>query len=201
MEFLLEQESIKTPLLDKVEKELFEKRVIYLNEDISDMTISNIIPLIHLINLEDEGIKVENRVPLKLFITSYGGSAYDGWNLVSAIENSETPIYTICESYAMSMGLPIFLAGKRKYLGKYASLLYHELRGGASGTRQEVKRLDKEYDRLQKLYDDYIVNNSKLTQDILDDHQERVSDWYIGFEESTKYELYTHVYEGLHSIN
>lgn len=199
MELLIGQE-VENKLLDKVEKELFENRIIYLNEDISELTIANIVPFIHKINVEDKDTPINERVPLKIFVTTYGGSAYDGWGLVSAIENSETPIYTICETYAMSMGLPIFKSGHRQYLGKYATLLYHELRGNASGTRQEVKRLDKEYDRLQKIYDDYIVSHSALTQDILDEHQEKVSDWYIGFEECEKYGLFTHVYEGLHNI-
>lgn len=185
---LMEERSMA--LIEKVEKELFGDRVIYLNEDISSYTISNIVPLIHKINKEDEGIEVTDRKPIHLHVTSYGGSAYDGWQLVSTIENSKTPIHTYVEGYAMSMGLPIYLAGHKRILGKYATLLYHELRGGANGTRQEVKRLDKEYDRLQKLYDDYIISKTTVTQKILDDHQERVSDWYIGLEDARKYEMF-----------
>lgn len=185
---LLEEHSMG--LLEKVEKDLFGDRVIYLNDDISSFSVSSIVPLIHKINKEDEGIKVSERKPIHLHITSYGGSAYDGWQLVSTIENSKTPVYTYVEGYAMSMGLPIYLAGHKRVLGKFATLLYHELRGGAHGTRQEVKRLDKEYDRLQKLYDDYIISKTKVTQEILDDHQERVSDWYIGLEDAKKYEMF-----------
>ncbi len=188
MEFLLEEE--KNSLLERVERELFKDRIIYLNEDISAYTISNIVPLIHKINKDDEGVEIKDRKPIHLHVTSYGGSAYDGWQIVSTIENSKTPVYTYVEGYAMSMGLPIFLSGHKRHLGKYASLLYHELRGGAHGTRQEVKRLDKEYDRLQKLYDDYIISKSTVTQEILDDHQDRVSDWYIGVDEAAKYKMY-----------
>jgi len=199
MDVLIGQE-VENKLLEKIQGELFENRIIYLNEDIDNLTIQNIVPLIHKINVEDKDKDISQVEPLKIFVTSYGGSAYDGWKIVSAIENSRTPIYTICESYAMSMALPIFLAGKRRYMGKYATLLYHELRGGIQGTREEVKRLDKEYDRLQKMYDNYIMQHSTITQDILDSHQEKINDWYIDFEEAKKYELFTHVYEGLHNI-
>jgi ATP-dependent Clp protease, protease subunit len=183
-------EEAKTTLLDQVEKDLFKDRVIYLNEDVSAYTIANIVPLIHKINRGDKDIPVEEREPIHLHITSYGGSAYDGWQIVSTIENSVTPVYTYVEGYAMSMGLPLFLAGKKRFLGKYATLLYHELRGGANGTRQEVKRLDKEYDRLQKVYDDYITSKTTVTQDILEACQDRVEDWYIGLEEATKYKMF-----------
>ena len=200
MELLL-GDKVESKLLDKLEVELFENRIIYLNEDITDDTLANIVPLIHKINIEDKDTPVESRNPIKIFITTYGGSAYDGFGIVDAIETSETPIYTICETYAMSMGLPIFLAGHRRYIGKYATVLYHELRGGIQGTREEVKRLDKEYDRLQKIYDEYIITRSTITQDILDSHQEKVSDWYISSEEAQKYGLHTHIFEGLHKIN
>ncbi len=193
MDFLLDERN--DDLLTKVEKELFKDRVIYLNESISDYTISNIVPLIHKINVDDDDkdIPVDKRVPLKLHIASFGGDVYSGWNIVSAIENSNTPIHTVVEGFAMSMALPIYLAGHYKYLGKYATLLYHELRGQAHGTRQEVKRLDKEYDRLQKLYDDYIISHSEITQDILDKHQEGINDWYIGLEEAKKYKLFDEI--------
>jgi ATP-dependent Clp protease protease subunit len=192
MDFLLEEEKPNS-LLEKVEKELFNDRIIYLNEDISAYTISNIVPLIDKINKIDEGKEIADRSPLHLYVTSYGGSAYDGWEIVDAIENSKTPIYTYVRGYAMSMGLPIFLAGHKRFLGKRASLLYHELRGGAHGTRQEVKRLDKEYDRLQKLYDDYIISKTTLTQDILDGLQEKITDWYIGLEDAKKYNMFDEI--------
>lgn len=193
MDFLFEEEKSANSLLDKVEKELFSDRIIYLNEDISSFTISNIVPLIEKINQDDKDKQPEDRSPIHLYITSYGGSAYDGWELVDAIENSKTPVYTYVRGYAMSMGLPIFLAGKKRFLGKRASLLYHELRGGAHGTRQEVKRLDKEYDRLQKLYDDYIVSKTSITQEYLEELQEKITDWYIGFEDAKKFNMFDEV--------
>lgn len=192
MELMLDGLEEKSPLLDKVQKDLFNDRIIYLNEDISGYTIDNIVPLIRHINSQDdkENIPNEERKPIELYITSAGGSAYDGWNVVSVIENSRTPVHTYVEGYAMSMALPIYLAGSKRFLGKYASLLYHELRGQANGTRQEVKRLDKEYDRLQKVYDDYIINHSSITQEVLDTHQEKVSDWYIDAETAGQYGMY-----------
>lgn len=192
MDFELLAEEERNSLIEKVEKELFQDRIIYLNEDISAYTIANIVPLIHKINKDDEkeGIEPSLRVPIQLHITTAGGSAYDGWNIVSVIENSKTPVHTYVEGYAMSMGLPIFLSGHKRFMGKYASLLYHELRGGANGTRQEVKRLDREYDRLQKMYDDYIVSKTTVTHETLEDHQERVSDWYISPEEAEKYHMF-----------
>lgn len=182
----------KDDLLEFVRKELFKDRIIYLNEDISCFTIDNIVPLIHYFNKQDEknNIPAEEREPIHLHIISYGGSAYDGFQIVSTIENSVTPVYTYVEGYAMSMALPIFLAGHKRFMGQYAVLLYHELSGDVQGARQNIKRLDKEFDRIQKMYDEYIISRTKITQEMLNEHQKMVNDWYIDVEEAAKYHMF-----------
>lgn len=177
----------KSPLEHKVEKELFENRIIMLNEDISGYTIDSIIPLIKLINIRDKDIPVEQRKIIELHITSGGGEVYSGWQICSTIINSKTPIHTYVEGYAMSMAVPIFLSGHKRYLGKYSTLMYHELSGSISGSRQETKRVAEEYDRLQAIYDKFIIERTSLTQEILDKHQDRVNDWYINPELAMEY--------------
>lgn len=185
-------------LLDKIEVKLFEQRTIYLNDDITFDSVERVIKMIKYLNLLDDKADLEGdkRLPIHLHLTSGGGSAYDGWGLVDAIETSKSPIYAYVPAYAMSMALPIFLSADKRYMGKYATLLYHELRGRNDElTRQELKRVDKEYDRLQKIYDDYIINKSNVTQEVLNAHQEKVSDWYIDIEESAKWGFHTDVIE------
>lgn len=193
MDILLEDE--KSMFQDYLDRELFNERIIRLNEEISAYTIDNVIPLIQLFNSKDEkeGTPVDKRKPIEIHISSPGGSAYDGWEVVSAIENSKTPVHTYVQGYAMSMALPIYLAGHKKFLGKYATLLYHEIRGGIEGTRSETKRLGKEYDRLQHLYDSYITDRTSVKQETLDKYQEGIDDWYIGFEDAEKYGFFDEV--------
>jgi hypothetical protein len=42
----------------------------------------------------------------------------------------------------------------------------------------------------KKMYDDYIISKSTVTQEILEDHQERVSDWYISVSDAEKYSMF-----------
>lgn len=180
----------ETPLLDKIEAQLLENRIIYLNGGIDGETVDSTILKIKYLNVRDQQENDFSR-PIHLYISSEGGDAYLGWALVREIENSKSPVWTYNLSYCMSMALPIFLSGKKKFMSKYAVLLYHELRGSMPElTRQEVKRLDKEYDRLQTIYDDFIIANSELTQEDLNTHQEKVSDWYINFSEAEKYKMF-----------
>ena len=177
--------------VEKAEKEMYESRVIYLNEGISSMTVDYLVPLIQKFNKDDKDIPVKDRQPIQLHINSYGGSAYDGWNIISYMTSSLTPIHTYLYGYAMSMGLALFVAGDKRHMSKYSTLMYHELSSRLEGTREEMKRAQFEYDRLQDIYDSFLIDRTKLTLDTLTEHQSKVSDWYIDLETALELGLAT----------
>lgn len=189
MEFLLEGlDENKVSWTDKIEKDLYESRKIYLNEYISQHSFETVIPFIEHINLKDDdaGIEPSKRKPIELVINSGGGSFHDGVAIISAIKRSETPIAGTVYSYAYSMGLAILMACERRYMSRYGSLMYHEVATGIDGNNSQIKRTNKELDRIQKIYDDLIVHNSKVTQEMLEDQKEKIADWTIDFEEAMK---------------
>lgn len=99
-------DGMEADTIDDVEDVLFEERVIYLSGAVDGDMSANIIPLIHYYNLQDDknGLADDERVPIKIFIDSEGGELYRGFNLLSSIERSETPVWTYLEgSIGMSM--------------------------------------------------------------------------------------------------
>ncbi len=196
MEFEL-MENEKQSFIDKIEKELFESRTLYLTQDISSFSIEEIIQFIHHINLQDDknNVKVADRKPIKIYVNSYGGSVYDGFAIVSELIASKTPVHTIVTGYAMSMGLAIFMAGDKRFISKYGTLMYHEISSSLQGSREEIKRAGEEYDRLQGMYDELIMENSTLTKEELEEHQKSVSDWFIHSKAALEKGLATDLYE------
>jgi len=194
MDFLLDEDK-KQDLFDVIEKDLYKDRVINLTDSVSSYIIDSVVGMIQHINLEDDkkSVLVSERKPIKLYINSYGGSVYDGWSIVSAIVNSKTPIYTYVEGYAMSMGLALFMAGRKRFISKYATLMYHELSSRLEGSREEIRRATEEYDRLQDMYDDFIIERSGLTKDELKDHHSKVSDWFISSKVAIEKKLATDI--------
>lgn len=180
MEFLLEGEK-NVDWFDQIEKELYENRIINLTDNVSNMMVDPIVNMIQHINLQDDkdNISIKERKPIEIHLDSYGGSVYDGFSIVSAMLNSKTPIHTYVPGYAMSMGLALFMAGSKRYVSRFSTLMYHELSSSLNGSREEIRRASEEYDRLQGMYDDFIVERSKLTKEELKEHQEKVFDWYI----------------------
>lgn len=86
-------------------------RMIYLQDEINNETLSDVISAILLFNKADDMEKAKLRNPIHLYINTFGGSVADMWSLISVIEVSKTPVYTYCTGYAMSAGFMIFIAG------------------------------------------------------------------------------------------
>ncbi|WP_405103750.1 ATP-dependent Clp protease proteolytic subunit [Oceanobacillus sp. FSL H7-0719] len=185
MEFILEGlDESKVSWTDKIDKDLYTSRKVYLNEYITQYSFNNIIPLIEHINLIDDEADVEYRNPIELIINSGGGSFHDGIAIITAIKRSRTPVYGLVYSYAYSMGLAILEACDKRYLGELGSLLYHEVMTETDGNGSQMKRTQKELERMQNIYDNLITNNSKVTQKMLEEQKEKINDWVIGYEQA-----------------
>lgn len=181
MIFELEKPSI---LFDKVYIEALKSRRILLNQDIDASVIEYVCMAIRHFNDEDKDIPVEQRKPIELYISSSGGSAYDGFAAVNEIITSKTPVHAVCSGYVMSMGLAIFVAAHKRFGFPYTNFMYHEVAGGASGKNSEIERSAIEGKRIQKMYDGVIVGQTKLDQKKLDSVRKKSLDWFFGSDEA-----------------
>lgn len=75
---------------------------------------------------EQEGIPVEERKPIKLYIDSWGGELVAAFTIINAIELSKTPVWTISIGAAYSAGFFIYIAGHKRLAYNYSSFLFHE---------------------------------------------------------------------------
>ncbi len=167
-----------------------KNRNILLSGDITSITVGTITDKIFDLTYDDElkseEFKLFNVKPINLYINSFGGSVYDGLSLVDLIRNNTTPIHTYCFGSAMSMGLWIFLSAKKRIMGRNATLLYHEISGFVWDKLEAIKQDLKELERLQKMYDSIIIENSNILQDKLNDYKHIKSEWYIPAQEALK---------------
>lgn len=163
-------------------------RNILLQNDVDKEIIGDAIAAIIAINQEDDELsrRKQNymRHPIHLYINSFGGSVHDMWSLISVIEASATPVYTYCTGYAMSAGFMIFIAGHRRFIGKYAQLMYHQLSTGVIGTAQEIaecfESTEKEYAKMEE----YVLLHTKIPRKRLQEIRKRKQDWYISPKEA-----------------
>jgi ATP-dependent Clp protease protease subunit len=161
-------------------------RTITLGE-IDSESANDIIQLIYDINDEDVGkTQVE---PIRLIINSFGGEVYSGLALIDTIDNSSTPIYTICHGSAMSMALIVYAAGHNRYASKNATFMYHEAAYPIEGKVAHHKQELKEVERVDSICDDYLLSKTSFTKKILNGVKDRQKEWYFDVELAHKYGL------------
>jgi len=161
-------------------------RIITLG-DIDSESVNDIISLIYDIN--DEDAKKTQVEPIKLIINSFGGEVYSGLALIDTIDNSSTPVYTICHGSAMSMALIIYAAGHNRYASKNATFMYHEAAYPTEGKVVHHKQELKEVERIDNICDDYLLSKTKFTKKILKGVKDRQKEWYFDVELAHEYGL------------
>lgn len=159
-----------------------KQRKLFLNVDVDQFSVADIVKHIMQYNAEDKNIDVDKRVPILLYVTSNGGEVDSGFELIDIIQSSKTPVYTINLGYQYSMGFLIGLAGHKRFALQNAKFLMHDgsnfvYNSGAKAQDQmEFQR------RVEERIKSYILSRSKLTGEEYDGKL-RV-EWYLFADEA-----------------
>ena len=154
-----------------------KQRKLFLNVDVEQLSVADIVKHIMQYNKEDKGIDPNDRQPILLYVTSNGGEVDSGFELIDIIQNSKTPVHTINLGYQYSMGFLIGLAGHKRYATKNAKFLMHD--GSNFVYNSGAKAQDQmEFQRkVEERVKQYILSRSKLTSEEYDSKL-RV-EWYL----------------------
>jgi ATP-dependent Clp protease protease subunit len=166
-------------------------RIITLGQIDADL-VNEVIQLIYEIN-EEDGKKTQAE-PIKLIINSFGGEVYSGLALIDVIDNSATPVYTICHGAAMSMGLIVYAAGHHRMDSKNATFMYHEASYPADGKLGFHKQEIKEVERIDKICDSYLLSKTKFEKKQLDKVKKTHKEWYFDTEIAVQYNLVDEIF-------
>jgi ATP-dependent Clp protease protease subunit len=168
-------------------------RNLVLSASITDTTVCEIIESILDINSADDELSAEladyKREPIKLVINSFGGSVYDGFALIAAIEQSKTPIHGYAYGSAMSMAFAIYISTHIRFAHKTTTFMYHEISDyfydNITGAKQNIK----ECERIQKVYDNYVTSRTLLPIEKMRVMKDKKEDWYISAQEALKHKV------------
>ena len=162
---------------DKFQAEDIENRRLYLNCEIDENAIDNIVWFIIRYNREDKGIPEEERKPIIIYINSPGGNVCDGYGVIDAILYSETPVYTVNLAQADSMGLLIYLAGKKRYTMLHSEFLMHDGTTFSYGTSSKVKDRINFENQVEEATKQYVLGQTNIDEATYDEKM-RV-EWYF----------------------
>lgn len=163
---------------------------IYLLDEIYQSTVSAVIKQINEININNDKKEKEfiadgnvfNRKPIELYVSSYGGSVYDGLGLIGVMQSSKTPVNVIATGKVMSMGFLITCAAHKAFAYPHTTFMYHALSSWAAGQLQDLKEQYEECVRLQKVLDAIVTNNTSIPQARLTEYQGTKTNWFFDTE-------------------
>ena len=164
---------------DKFDIEDIEiNRHLYLNSDVDESVINQIVYHILRYNRLDKGIPVNDRKPIVLYINTPGGNVVDGYGLVDGILCSRTPVYTVNLGECSSMGFLIFISGHKRYAMPHSEFLMHEGVTGAVDCLSKAKeRIDFEAGEMEQMTKAHVLERTKITSDM---YKEKYKcEWYF----------------------
>lgn len=139
----------------------FRERVIYFNLEVGEYGLD----LIH--KALDEFDSGENPQPVKIVVSSYGGSVYDMMGIVDRIRASKCHIMTYGSGKIMSAATFILAAGDERVMTANSWFMMHEMsdwiRGSMQQMRLEMKHNEDLELQMYKMYESFSVNNTKWT--------------------------------------
>lgn len=110
----------------------FTQRVIYLNDDVDEFSLD-------LFQKALDELEKNVDQPIRIEISSYGGSVYDMLGMVDRIESSPCQIVTRGFGKIMSAASFLLAAGDERIMGANSWLMIHEMSDWLTGTLTELK--------------------------------------------------------------
>jgi len=158
-----ERKSSGTSLVP-IESKEYEARTIYVQGEINEESAVEFIREIIELNRQD------HNAPIKVLITSYGGSVVHGLAEYDAIVSSKAPVWTYCIGTAYSMAAILFAAGKKRMILNNSVVMLHQPLVGANqgGNASSVKSMSDSLMQTKNQLVDIISKHTGMTKKQVD---------------------------------
>ena len=160
-------------------------RRLFLNGEIKEKNVGDVVRNILKYNAEDKGIPTEERKPVLLYISSEGGDVDSGFTLIDVVENSKTPVYVVNLGYCYSMAFIIYLAGHKRYATKNSKFMVHDGNSYVGGSTGKAKDTMDFIEAIEKRVKAYIVSRTKISAQKYTKNFRR--EWYMYADEAKSY--------------
>ena len=165
----LEQTSINNLFTNQSEpnRGLKPKKVIKPLEVNNERTLNLSFPIQDGPNFDDFKNKLSEMSktdePIFLLIDSPGGSVVLGNQILSLMEASEGPVYTVCISFCASMAAIILEHGTKRFALDRTVIMFHDAAGGMQGSLEQMNGLLQFYRRMIEKTNRHIAERSGMS--------------------------------------
>lgn len=173
---LVEEQSNLDPVMYQYFNHYKNYRTIVFNRGVDDSIVETVIlPL-------KEFERDDCETPVKLIISTAGGSVADGLILCNIIDNYKKPLEIYVYGYACSMGTIILCSGNKnpnviKYCYPFSFGLFHAGYSAVEGESLSVEDQMAFNKKTDNMIRDYVVANTNITEEEYKHNERR--QWYL----------------------
>ncbi|MGN6714448.1 ATP-dependent Clp protease, protease subunit [Anaerocolumna jejuensis DSM 15929] len=162
---------------------LLKERIIFLGEEVTDVSASVIVAQLLFLESEDPGKDIN------LYINSPGGSVTAGMAIYDTMQYIKCDVSTICIGMAASMGAFLLAGGKKgkRFALPNAEVMIHQPSGGAKGQATDIKIVAENILKTKKKLNEILAANTGKPLEVIEVDTER--DYYMTAEEAKAYGL------------
>ena len=180
--YVLEQTSRGERTYD-IYSRLLKDRIIFLGEEVNDVSASIIVAQLLFLEAEDPGKDIQ------LYINSPGGSVTAGMAIYDTMKYIKCDVSTICLGMAASMGAFLLAGGTKgkRFALPHSTIMIHQPSGGAQGQATEIKIVAEQILKTKRKLNEILAANTGKPLEQIEIDTER--DNYMSAEEALAYGL------------
>ncbi|MBD5137437.1 MAG: ATP-dependent Clp endopeptidase proteolytic subunit ClpP [Lachnospiraceae bacterium] len=169
---------------------LLKDRIIFLGEEVNDVSASLIVAQLLFLEAEDP------TKDINLYINSPGGSVSAGFAIYDTMNYIKCDVSTICIGMAASMGAFLLSGGAKgkRYALPNSEIMIHQPLGGAKGQATEIQIVAEQILKTKEKLNSILAKNTGKPIDVITADTER--DNYMDAYEAKEYGLIDSVIEG-----
>ena len=162
---------------------LLKDRIIFLGEEVTDVSASLIVAQMLFLESEDPGKDIQ------LYINSPGGSVTAGMAIYDTMNYVKCDVSTICMGMAASMGAFLLAGGAKgkRFALPNAEIMIHQPSGGAQGQATDIQIVAEQILRTKKKLNEILAANTGQSLETIAADTER--DNWMTAEEAKAYGL------------
>ena len=162
---------------------LLKDRIIFLGEEVNDVTASLVVAELLFLEAEDPGKDIQ------LYINSPGGSVTAGMAIYDTMQYIKCDVSTICLGMAASMGAFLLAGGTKgkRFALPNSTIMIHQHSGGAQGQATEIQIVADHIAKTKRTLNEILAANTGQPLEVVEKDTDR--DNYMSAEEALAYGL------------
>ncbi len=166
---------------------LLKERIIFLGEEVNDVSASLIIAQLFFLEAEDPSKDIH------LYINSPGGSVSAGLGIYDTMNYIKCDVSTICVGMAASMGAFLLAGGAKgkRYATPNSEIMIHQPMGGAQGQATEIQIAADHIQRTKARLNGILAENTGKPLEVVEKDTDR--DNWLSADEAVAYGLIDNV--------